>query len=740
MTTNPEAGGYVDTDSLLRERMLPHLATEAIENFFERLSELPLSKRAKMIARQAKILELYSSYEQTTQVPEYSKPADIHALPSLELPSTDVADMPAEEHVITNDVSEVGSSEAAVINQTIGHELEADELNYEMSRFLDHITGETGIAQRLGIKNSQADKGIVVGVILDNSKPFKGRSNPDELRMLLELKYDGTKNADIGEALGTTRKGIELRLLRIRERAEKNNTNFAAILERQFKLFRDEEMAVDIPGAMNAGGDRETEATHDVHLEERVQKYIVDIFGEEAQPLATEENKAALRGALYDMIFQGRNVRQSAIDKFAVRMPAFIDGLTDTEVAKLDAKAGNAGNNRVVSVWLSQTKGALKKKYTSQQALELLKSKISSNSTQISEISDLQNGELNFADETIEQQQMTEVSDEDLNLAAIALQRVFEGDSAEQTAETEEVDPRTKIDESLSRFVSEKIIDEQTAESLKKLLYEEKVDAEMAPGREWLAELVSKYMPNSTHAKDLMGEELFDKDVLATLHRLSQFKGRQQGVLEQSLPTLLKYSRIVTEQDVLEYLSVLFDTTEADPHFADSTLKARVANISDFRRLHRPIEQAQGTPEVSNKSVNLWDVARGKAEANAGMWQAAVEKMFEDAVANKQFTRTEAVSLKPRVLGESNDRKIDDDVRSALHKLQQLAMEPGINLEQDPEAAQVFKMFTVTVFGANSIKDIVKKLNSKRPHSIAERRVKNKLVGGIAYVLEGGNK
>jgi hypothetical protein len=300
-------------------------------------------------------------------------------------------------------------------------------------------------------------------------------------------------------------------------------------------------------------------------------------------------------------------------------------------------------------------------------------------------------------------------------------------------------DKRLIIDTLLSELTNE-----TTKISFKKLLTELQFVEEMDAGHSWLGEMVTKYMGSIDIARELMGDDKFDKEAYKALQQFAGVKGRGQGEKARTLPMIAKYNNAISESDVLEYVTALLQTVQNDSNYSVPVVSHVPSNVAPITFLNHPqrYEPKQASEPVPTLPIDLWAAAVHNKPAPTSDVERAVEHVFDTAVKNNQLKRSEAFFLKDRLFSGDNRHTLDQQEEETLNKIAGLMQVLNANvysrLDESPEAKKYLRDFTTVskTLGVTTVGEITQRANKDSRIKLRESTIARKIVGAIQVVLE----
>ncbi len=615
MTADLETGGFNDTDTLLRERMIPALGAEAAEKFFAALNHLSLTKRAKAIARQAKVLELLASDENpTADIIDFQQAKVTHD----ELVLAEIPEKSAEynSEASTGEPLESFSETAIQIEEANGGDSIQDEelkISAKASAYVDSITG---VASSALLELRPSDETAFVDAMLAMNQPLDKRMNPKVYAAIIGGVYKGFSDKEIAKMLND-HDDPEVRMKMSAE----------AVWQRKNKVKS------------------------------------------RAQQLA-RQNGTDLDATLRLYIEKGRRVNEDV-------------SLVTDEVAEFASESEGGDNSDM-------------------QQLEV-------------SVTDVRDSEGKEAQPQVLEQ------DEDGSLVSIY-------DKLAQLADKEEID------------------------SVSALLGEDRYDEErMFKGREWLGELMSRYVPDTVAARTVIGEGRFDKDAYRVLVKVSGMNRIGRGELPVTLPMHLKYNRGVSEAIVFEYLGILFEQAKNDPQYAISSARLSVVPAKVQEPVVGISQRIQEKQELAEPPLpNLWGAVVDNKPLPSRDVERTINHFLDEAVRQGQLKRTEVVFLTDRLLGGDGRGLLEPEEQAALQKLadmqHQIKERGSSRLDESPAAQALFKDFTTIskAFGATSVATITDRVNRNNSRgnkvNIRQSTVVRQIAAAIQVVLEESRK
>lgn len=204
--------------------------------------------------------------------------------------------------------------------------------------------------------------------------------------------------------------------------------------------------------------------------------------------------------------------------------------------------------------------------------------------------------------------------------------------------------------------------------------------------------------------------------------------------MPRTLPTILKFERRTSEEEVMAQLARLFDVALKEEYTIEP-LSHRPSPAS--MPLHIVAQEQTSVVESRGLPVDLFAVARGEQKVGKSDWKTAVGELFVDLEKRKILSGPQSSLLRDRILSHTTD--MDDTTRSALNILQKLSSQPGSRIDESPQVRDAFNMFTITAFGANDIEYIARRLAGLYKKEVSSHAVERRVIGGIAAVTEPRN-
>lgn len=299
----------------------------------------------------------------------------------------------------------------------------------------------------------------------------------------------------------------------------------------------------------------------------------------------------------------------------------------------------------------------------------------------------------------------------------------------------ERQDPSERFDALLEQLTRE---GDELRESVQCLLTEGRFDEErMSLGREMLSDLVGKYASNKGEVRRYAGQ--IDDATYKVLCGLAGKDMRGSNRMPRTLPTILKFERHTSEEEVMTQLARLFEVAIDKGYAAEYPARKFSPTL-----MPRQVVPPQSVPmeqvveaEPGKSQIDLFAVAKGEQKVSKSDWSMAVNELFTRLSERDILTGAQSQLLKDRVLLHETD--LDDVTRSALNTLQKLSGQPGSRIDEDSEVRDAFNMFTMTAFGANGVEYIAQRLTKAYKKEVKPHTVERRIVGGIAAVTEAGS-